>query len=152
VRWFFAWLLVGLLGVTGLLAAFATPIALAGLALAGVGAAFLLPRSDTAVGLAGLGSGAAVVLLYVGYLNRDGPGEICHGHLAVGHGEISCTQEWTPWPFFALGAAGIAGGAIMSRRAFKARRNKRQSFEAVRAQISPERPTANAPNPHCRAK
>jgi hypothetical protein len=45
------------------------------------------PRAAT-----GLLSGAGIPLLYVAYLNRSGPGEVCKS----AGGGFSCTSEWNP--------------------------------------------------------
>jgi len=57
----------------------------------------------------GLLSGAAVPVLYVAWLNRDGPGRVC----TVTASTTSCVDEWSPWPFVAL-ALVLAGGGILA--------------------------------------
>jgi hypothetical protein len=53
-------------------------------------------RTITAVGaVAGLG----VVPLYVAYLNRGGPGNVC----STSASGQSCTTEWSPWPWLGAG-------------------------------------------------
>jgi len=60
-------------------------------------------------------SGAAVVLLYIAYLNRGGPGEVC----VTTASSQTCTTEWSPWPWFGAGialfAAGVAAFALLSK-------------------------------------
>ena len=58
---------------------------------------------------AGLVSGAGVIALYVGYLNRDGPGTVCH----VTGTASSCVDEWSPWPWLAFGVLLVAGGVAL---------------------------------------
>ena len=41
---------------------------------------FLARRSEAGAGVAGLVSGFGLPLLYVAFLNRSGPGTICHSH------------------------------------------------------------------------
>jgi hypothetical protein len=64
---------------------------------------------------AGLLTGAGLMPLYVGYLNRGGPGMVCATTPAGG----SCVQEWSPWPWVAAGlflaAAGVALGLRKGR-------------------------------------
>jgi hypothetical protein len=59
--------------------------------------------------------GPAIALLYIAYLNRDGPGTVC---TTSGSGQ-SCVAEYTPWPFLA-GALFLAvvGVALLVRRYF----------------------------------
>jgi hypothetical protein len=67
----------------------------------------------------GLLAGAGLMPLYVGYLNRGGPGMVCTTTRTGG----SCVQEWSPWPWVAAGlclvAAGVAVG-VLSRRSNQA--------------------------------
>ncbi|MCU1430223.1 MAG: hypothetical protein JWL83_4223 [Actinomycetia bacterium] len=60
--------------------------------------------------MTGLVSGFGAPLLYIAFLNRHGPGDICR-HYANG-GE-SCTQESSPWPWLAIGAAFVIAGAVL---------------------------------------
>jgi len=76
------------------------------LVAAAVGAAVLVWRRGLSISCAGLLSGAGLVLLYAGYLNRGGPGQVC-GTTATGQ---SCVSEWSPWPWLAAGALLIAAG------------------------------------------
>ncbi len=50
-------------------------------------------RNQAAVGAIG---GIGLPLLYVAWLNREGPGQICH---TFGNGGLHCTDQWSPWPF-----------------------------------------------------
>jgi hypothetical protein len=51
-------------------------------------------------------TGLALPLLWIGYENRDGPGDVCTTTATGG----SCTQEWSPWPWLVAGTVlGIAG-------------------------------------------
>lgn len=64
----------------------------------------------------GIVAGLGLPLLYVGYLNRSGPGTICTTFADGGQ----CTQETSPWPW--LGAAvllavvGVALSLAAARR------------------------------------
>ncbi len=58
----------------------------------------------------GLISGLGLPLLYVAFLNRDGPGTICSPY---GNGGQQCMDEWSPWPWFLIGAALVATGIAL---------------------------------------
>jgi hypothetical protein len=61
-------------------------------------------------GIAGLVSGLGLPVLYVAFLNRDGPGDVCR---TFADGGQSCRQEWSPWPWLAIGAGLVIGGALL---------------------------------------
>ena len=71
--------------------------------------AWLLWRVDFGWGMLGLLSGAAVPVLYVAWLNRDGPGQVCTSTAT----DTSCADEWSPWPFVAL-AVVLAGAGVVA--------------------------------------
>jgi hypothetical protein len=74
---------------------------------------FLLWRLEFGWGMAGMLSGAALPLLYVAWLNRDGPGEVCTRTAR----SVSCGDEWSPWPFVAVALAlAVAGLVVFARR------------------------------------
>ena len=78
--------------------------------------AVLIPRRDkVAHGVTGLLSGAGLLLLYVAYLNRDGPGEVCRSSAT----QQSCTSEWSPSPWLVVGLVLVAGGVLLFRRAIR---------------------------------
>jgi hypothetical protein len=104
--WFLAWLLVGACAGIGLAAILTVGAAL--LVLAAVAAVFLL-RTGPARAVVGAVSGAALPLFYLAYLNRGGPGEVCH---AVAGGQ-ACTDEYTPVPFLAAGALLLVAGLVL---------------------------------------
>jgi len=70
--------------------------------------AWLLWRVDFGWGMLGLLSGAALPLLYVAWLNRDGPGTVCTSTAT----ETSCGDEWSPWPFVVVGVVLIVAGLV----------------------------------------
>jgi hypothetical protein len=111
--WFLAWLLVGACGGIGLAAILTVGAAL--VVLAAVAAAVLL-RSGPGRAVVGGVSGLALPLFYLAYLNRGGPGEVCH---AVPGGQ-TCTDEYTPVPFLAVGAllliVGLVSHVLTDRR------------------------------------
>ncbi|MEU1478993.1 hypothetical protein [Streptomyces sp. NPDC005760] len=104
--WFLAWLLVGACGGIGLAAILTVGAAF--LVPAAVAAVFLL-RAGPARAAVGAVSGLALPLFYLAYLNRGGPGEVCH---AVTGGQ-SCTEEYTPVPFLVAGALLLALGLVL---------------------------------------
>ncbi|MBO0845164.1 MAG: hypothetical protein J2P22_07085 [Nocardioides sp.] len=71
--------------------------------------AWLLWRPGFGSALAGLLTGAAAPLLYVAWLNRGGPGEVCTGDSRA----LTCTDEWSPWPFLALAMALAVVGLVI---------------------------------------
>ncbi|MCS0603377.1 hypothetical protein NX794_19470 [Streptomyces sp. LP11] len=112
--WFLGWLAVGACGATGLATVVSAGLALA---LVAAGAAGLLVWRGPRNAIAGLATGLAVPLLYLAYLNRGGPGTVCH---AVPGGQ-TCTDEYTPVPFLAIGCVLFCAGfllfATLGRRA-----------------------------------
>ncbi len=112
--WFGAWLLVGTAASLGVLSILTIGIFV--LPIAGIACIVLLSRRASIIGLPGFLSGLSLPLFYVAYLNRDGPGTVCD---VTRGGGSSCTDEWSPWPFFALGVllflAGIAIFVVVQR-------------------------------------
>lgn len=112
--WFVVWALLGggfAFGVLSLLSigAFVLPVVLLLAMVAG-------RRAGSAREVVGLVSGAGVPVIYLAWLNRGGPGDVCRSY----PGGASCTQEWSPWPFVVLAivlvTTGVAIFAIMRRR------------------------------------
>ncbi|MFM9449308.1 hypothetical protein [Streptomyces acidiscabies] len=104
--WFLAWVAVGACAATGVAAILSIGPVL--LVAAAVGAVLLLrkgPRDAAAGSLTGL----ALLLFYLAYLNRGGPGSVCH---AVSGGS-TCTDEYTPVPFLAGGVLLAAAGFVI---------------------------------------
>ena len=69
---------------------------------------FLARRSEAGAGVAGLVSGFGLPLLYVAFLNRSGPGTICH---SISSG-TSCSDQWSPWPWLLIGSALVVVGLV----------------------------------------
>jgi hypothetical protein len=65
----------------------------------------------------GIVSGLGLPLLYVGYLNRGGPGTVCTP-LAGG---TECTQETSPWPWIGGGVLLVLAGVALSLAAARRR-------------------------------
>jgi hypothetical protein len=68
----------------------------------------LLRHRASLVGVPGLVTGGSLPVFYVAYLNRAGPGTICR---AIASGQ-ECSQEWSPWPWLAVGLALFLGGLV----------------------------------------
>jgi hypothetical protein len=109
---FFGWVTVGVTALAGLLAAFAIPVFLGLLAISGAGALALISRKRTRVGCPGILCGCAIPLLFVAYLNRDGPGEVCTSHIGVAC--ASSEQQSSPWPWVIAGLILLTVGIVAS--------------------------------------
>ena len=65
--------------------------------------------------LPGLLVGLSTAPLYIAWLNRDGPGLVC----TTTADSMSCSDQWSPWPFVALGVLFAGAGVallVVSRR------------------------------------
>ena len=116
--WFAAWLAVGggyALGFASLLS-----IGIFVLTITMAATIVLATRRGAARGLPGLLSGLSLPLFYIGYLNRSGPGTVCVETATSG----SCMDEWSPWPFVAVGGALFAGGVLWFWVKIRAEREK----------------------------
>ena len=103
-QWFGAWMLVGGLYAFSLLGMMTIGIFLLPIPVV---ATVLLVRGHKAGRHAlGLVGGIALPLFYVALLNRDGPGMIC----SPIEGGTACTEETSPWPWFAAGLTFLAAG------------------------------------------
>jgi hypothetical protein len=107
VVWFIAWLAVGAGAVLAMLAAFTIGVFILPFCI--VATVVLASRRGSSQGLPGLVSGLSLPLFYVAYLNRDGPGTICTTSIT----SSSCKDEWSPWPWFAVGAVLLLGGVLL---------------------------------------
>lgn len=97
-RQFGAWALCGASAAFTLIGAFAVgPLAILPTVLFAVLAVRLGGANVSAIGAVG-GAGAWGFVL--GWVNRDGPGEVCTSTARGG----TCAQEWAPWPFWLAGA------------------------------------------------
>ncbi|AYN43872.1 hypothetical protein D9753_25385 [Streptomyces dangxiongensis] len=104
--WFLAWLAVGGCLALGLAALLSVGVVL--IVLAVVAAVFLLRKGHRAAVAGGL-AGLALPLFHLAYLNRGGPGTVCHSTA----GGQSCTDEYTPVPFLAGGALLFVAGFLV---------------------------------------
>lgn len=104
--WFLAWLLVGACAGIGLAAILTVGAVFVVLAAA---AAVLLVRKGPRSAVVGAVSGLSLPLFYLAWLNRGGPGDVCH---AVSGGQ-TCTEEYTPVPFLVVGALLLVAGVVI---------------------------------------
>jgi len=127
---FFAWAALGAGICLGPLTAF-TPIGLFVLpvVIATLVALLLWPGSRTSAAL-GVISGLGLVPLFVAYLNRGGPGDVCTTSASGGQ---SCDTEWSPWPWLGAGLALVALGAV--------------AFGLLRARLTPPPSAPPPPRP-----
>jgi hypothetical protein len=73
---------------------------------------WLLSRFNFGWAMGGLLSGAALPLLYVAWLNRDGPGEVCTRTAT----SESCGDESSPWPWVAVAIVLLLSGFVVLAR------------------------------------
>ncbi len=103
------WLVVGALaglGVAALLTIGPLLLVVAGL-LALAGARIPALRG----GVAAIPAGVGLVALYLAWLNRSGPGDVCETTAT----EVHCSQQWSPWPFVAVAALLVAVSVFLAR-------------------------------------
>jgi hypothetical protein len=95
---FAGWTLAGAGLCLGVLSAFTVGIVVLPVALLLTGVMLVRRRTRNGSAL-GLVSGAGLVPLYIAYLNRSGPGDVCTQSRTEQH----CQQMWSPWPWLAVG-------------------------------------------------
>jgi hypothetical protein len=104
---FLAWCVIGAalcFGVLSLLSVGAF-VLLAALMVCG----FLLWALELGWGMAGIISGAGLPLLYLAWLNRGGPGEVCTSTAT----SSECTDAWSPWPFVVVAVLLLVTGVVV---------------------------------------
>ena len=109
-RWFLVWVAVGFVATLGILV-FGSPAVL----LVG-GVSVLLARRPAVRDAAfGAPTGAGLVLLFVAYQNRQGPGSTCWRTATA----TGCDQHLNPWPWLvagiALASASLIGQVVKGR-------------------------------------
>jgi hypothetical protein len=105
-RWFAAWIIIGC--ALALAAVSLGPL----LAIPATVIAVLMLRKPAARrGAYGALVGVGVLLLFVAYLNRDGPGTACWQHGSTS----GCGQDLNPLPWLFLGLAFVVGGFVAQR-------------------------------------
>jgi hypothetical protein len=105
---FFAWPIVGAALAFSVLSAMTVGIFILPIALVGLFA--LLKWGGNRKSSAGLISGIGFPLIYIAFLNRDGPGMVCGSYK---NGGGNCTQEYSPWPWLFLGLALVILGGVL---------------------------------------
>jgi hypothetical protein len=105
---FFAWAVVGAGGGLALAAVSTIGIFVVPVVLAATAGLLLWPGSRT-VAAVGVLSGLGLVPLYIAFLNRGGPGDVC----STSAGGQSCTTEWSPWPWLIAGVLLVCGGGFL---------------------------------------
>ncbi len=104
--WAYAWwALVGVLlgfGVVAILTVGALFVAL-GAVLAFLGGRAPVLRTRAAVAAV---AGFGVAPLYLAWLNRGGPGQVC----TQTADQTSCLEAWSPWPFLAVAVLLVGAG------------------------------------------
>ena len=105
-RWFAAWILVGC-------ALALSTVSLGPLALLPVAVIAVLMSRQPAARRSAYGAlvGVGLLLLFVAYLNREGPGTTCWERGSA----MGCDQHLNPLPWLALGVAAIVGGFVAHR-------------------------------------
>jgi len=102
------WTLTGLLGAFGIVGILT--IGLPFLVVAGILTVVGLLRDGLRNrSMFALPIGVGVVPLYLAWLNRGGPGEVCHTTATT----QSCMDAWSPWPFLAVGIGLIVLGSVL---------------------------------------
>ena len=101
--WFSVWALLGSAAALGSVSL--GPLLLLPVVLVGV---FLWARAGARRSAFGLLTGAGILLLYVAWLQRAGPGKTCW-HTATASG---CDQHLNPLPWLVAGAALAAAGLV----------------------------------------
>lgn len=108
--WFALWALAGAGAVLSVLTVLTIGVFV--LPATVVLAALLVWRGDRRLAAPGLLAGMALVPLYIGYLNRGGPADVC----VTTATSQTCTQELSPWPWLAAAAALAAASAWLAGR------------------------------------
>ena len=101
------WVAVGAFGCLSVLALLSIGWMFAILTAAALVLAILLTRGR---GVGGLVLGVALPLAWVGWMNRQGPGEVCTS-TSTG---TQCVEMFNPWPFLAVAALLAALGIVLA--------------------------------------
>jgi hypothetical protein len=104
-RWYLAWAASGAVLSFGFLSFLL--VGLAGSFVAMVTILLLALGSRSRRGAPGLLAGVGLPLLYVAFLNRDGPGNVCSSSSLA----VQCTQETSPLPWLLMAGVLLLAGA-----------------------------------------
>ena len=105
------WLVTGAILGVGLVAILTVGLVFLalGAVLAVVGARMSRTRNRAAFSAV---AGAAAAPLLLAWLNRSGPGTVCHSSAD----SSTCVDQWSPWPFLVVAIVLLALGTYLSRR------------------------------------
>jgi len=105
-----AWALVGAFVGLGVLSLMTSGVVFLLAALILLVICLLLPafRNKSAAAVV---SGLGLPFLYLAWLNREGPGEVCEQTDT----SVLCYDTWSPWPFLVVGLVIIAIGIVLVR-------------------------------------
>jgi hypothetical protein len=126
VIWFIAWMLTGAGYALGILGALSIGPYILVITVATT--IVLATHTGSRVGLPGLISGLSLPLFYVAFLNRSGPGTGCTSTAT----SRSCVDEWSPWPWLAIGIVLLVSGCVWFAMANRRRRTVRSASTFVR--------------------
>jgi hypothetical protein len=101
---FWSWALVG--------AVFAVGLDILPVLLVAGGLGLLVGRAVGSRGAWGCATGAGLPFLYVAYLNRQGPGTVCHAIGTARHPGTECGELFDPVPWLVTGLVLIAVGVV----------------------------------------
>ena len=68
----------------------------------------LLVTAGVGRSMFGAVSGVSLLLFFVAWTNREGPGEVC----TVQPRFTECAERWNPWPWFVVGLVFLSVGII----------------------------------------
>jgi len=105
-RWFGAWVVVGCAVALSMVS-----LGLLVLIPAAVIAVLMIRRPAARRSAYGALIGVGLLLLFVAYVNREGPGTTCWQHGTA----TGCDQHLNPLPWLALGVAFVVGGFVAHR-------------------------------------
>jgi hypothetical protein len=104
---YLAWATVGLALALALVTPFTIGLFVAPFALGALGLLAARPAARDASAF-GLLCGPGILALYIAYLNRGGPGEVCTSTAS----SQSCQSQWNPWPIGVVGVAMLVGSVV----------------------------------------
>jgi glycerol-3-phosphate acyltransferase PlsY len=109
---FGAWAVLGAAATLGVLI-----LGVPALVLVGFGVWFVLARPGLRRSAIGALSGAGVVLLYVAFVHRRGPGVLCWRTATA----AGCDQYENPWPWLGAGVVLLTAGLVARARGTRPR-------------------------------
>jgi hypothetical protein len=105
-RWFAAWAVVGCALALGIVS-----LGLLALVPATVIAVLMIRQPAARRSAYGAAIGVGLLLLFVAYVNREGPGTTCWQHGTA----TGCDEHLNPLPWLALGLSFVVGGFVAHR-------------------------------------